>query len=285
MEGFEKIVAKMTGSIVCNNDVHTMRSGETRLGFTVKKGFASVRVGTKVDWLSGMILRLTIIKNIDDTFYNDDTQGENETSTEKEEKERSSESDPVNLFVLAREIQPPYLVPRPDVFPCPKITISNFEVQGLQSRFLVRPINPFAVFRILNKVDVEQEFRTSIQFNERDPKWNEHVLFQVPNTDCCLQIKIMDRKPVKNRILAELLIPLGSVELSMSEPISRQFTVNLHQKPEHTCQITFMLQYENLELWWIVEEIKARDAQKEQAGVLAEVDARNQSSSSSCSVM
>lgn len=137
---------QVKGSIAGNDGIRIMRCGhQSRAVFTVRKGIVSVKIGTAISWVGNLAVLIVINKGAGDDFYNDDTEAPPPppVATASSSSSSPSASGPGALPVrsscigeiLAQELTPPYLVPRPAMFPEPTLKVEVMWARNLVSPF------------------------------------------------------------------------------------------------------------------------------------------------------
>jgi hypothetical protein len=212
LQGLEKVgsklkdvVSKMGGSIQNAADMEAcveLRDGlTTRSLMQLKKGMMKLSVGCSITWFGGMASRITLQRSAGPEFMVDDTSPPT-TSVQGEGEEQNVPSD---------EFSPPYLIPRPAVFPPPTVTVVVKSASDLvNAPVSLRPVNPY----IKLSLPSGPRHKTTVKKMTSNPTWGsngsgEKFVSSVGVNDEYIDVQVIDWKPVKHRLLSEVRVSLA----------------------------------------------------------------------------
>jgi len=119
-------------------------------------------------------------------------------------------------------LQPPWLVPRPDNFKPPTVHVTILKAQGLRNTIGPDPLGMMSTLMPIHsyvKVSTSlASHRTGVVKMKRSPVWdslddNYAELELDYDTDRFLKVEICDSKPMKNRRLSVVYVPMAMVPL------------------------------------------------------------------------
>mmetsp|Transcript_18003 Transcript_18003/g.55383 ORF Transcript_18003/g.55383 Transcript_18003/m.55383 type:complete len:237 (+) Transcript_18003:3-713(+) len=174
---------------------------------------------------------------------------------------------------------PPYLVPRPAVFPPPTVVVSNARVVGVIAspyKIKLRPLHPYLKVALQGSPDGAA--RTTVQYKCATPDWRAEAPTARGAEDTAkdaLELIIMDHNRVgKNQWLARATLALADVApcaapAAVQVPLAVRTSVESQDsKPADAAdapRLAFDLQVFDCERWWLAQELAARDAAEETA--------------------
>ena len=171
------------------------------------------------------------------------------------------------------ELQPPYLVARPDVFPPPAVEARVLYVTPqLHSPYAIgaRPLNPFVRIQVVDEKSKEKRCvaQTAERKNTKTPTWDETLLLTGADVGCALLVTVIDHNRVgpntwlgKATVAVAALAPgtkkLLDVPLEIRNKIThiREGDVNPAQKANLTIEFTA----HDMQRWWTDAELRKRD--------------------------
>ncbi len=236
-----------------------MRSGvETRGIMRLKKGMIKLTIGIAAKWFGNQVILLVLKKGAGDDFVIDDTEPQPETDLDHDSATAASPTDhdpPRNRSrSVLPDLDPPYLVPRPPAFPPPTVTISRISLTGLANApHALRPLNPYV--RIGGR-----NLKAPVRKLTKDPTWELEWTVGVGG-DGEVEIEIVDWKPVKHRLLGIIVVSVGSIP---GQETSIKQEVDMRWSPGKTAGVELVVRRDDVEGWWRVEEMKARDRAREE---------------------
>ena len=217
------------------------------------------------------------------------------------------------LYPMGKSLTTPYIVPKPPLI-LPTLRITIIKCTNLVSRLktlIPRPINCYVEVTVHNRTR-----STPVVSRSADPVFdatngNNQFMFEIPNTlsfnvtNGFIWIRIKDKHPVvAEDILAEVKIPLVSLkccydstlnsandlclplQLLERRTIGRGFLLATDVESDPATAADLSCLYINvckmdIYQWWILEELRARDEQREQERLKQLAEKQKQSSASS----
>jgi hypothetical protein len=288
LDKIQELIGKVSGSIDHFDEVRVMRcTNETRCLFVVKKGFATVTIGLLLRTSLGLVNYIVIQKGPSSTFYDDNTEPPS-SSEEVEDEEKKAEDSPSSTDQGGEGVlEPPYLVPKPEVFSPPTVHVTVLSCANLKSIARIpRPLNPYVRVSMNvhpvggdTKLKVGSSFETNTLKKEKNPTFSEEnqpFIFSIPpnqRNEVSLECEIMDWNVGVDTRLSSISVPLQAVPLSSSQEgelftfpvaLNESRFSNTPSSSDTDSSITLRISHFDAEKMWEASEWKRRDEVEEE---------------------
>lgn len=171
------------------------------------------------------------------------------------------------------ELQPPYLVARPDVFPPPAVEARVLYVTPqLHSPYAIgaRPLNPFVRIQVVDEKSREKRCaaQTAERKNTKTPTWDETLLLTGADVGCALLITVIDHNRVgPNTWLGKATVAVAALAPGMKKLLDVPLEIRnkiTHIRggdvdPAQKANLTIEFTAHDMQRWWTDAELRKRD--------------------------
>jgi hypothetical protein len=255
---------------------------QTRFMIFGRSGYANSNYGISLDWTSGLVIEIVIIRNTSASVFLADHSSLSSVS----EREPSSDFKPA--LETGMMLIPPYLVPRPPIVPA-TLTITVMECRNLKSRLIRLIERSVCSYVIVELCGVRR--RTETVKYSNFPGYDVHNSFVFEFNDqqrkASLFFSVMDEHFITDDLLATAEIPLEALPNRLDSSAPMDITLPLllqgnlldnsaesrNKLDDLPPALVVRVSKVDAQEWWFGEEIRARaEAEARRAQRLEELE-------------